>query len=160
MAPILTTVLTEIMKSLNSEEGIKPKVEGKKKDFSLDSDSDSAEDFVGFDIDNSFIDEKAAAIHALGNIALNCSSLVFPHMAQIIASLQEMCFYVHENIRYHVCLTLTQIGFGLQRHFSNQPDSDEPFEWVAGLPAKNQLRPEVLDFLKTYLYPHFGQLFQ
>lgn len=71
-----------------------------------------------------------------------------------------MTFYLHENIRYHVCLTLTQIGFGLQRHFSNQPDSDEPFHWEAGLPAQNQLRPEVLDFLKTYLYPHFAQLFQ
>lgn len=71
-----------------------------------------------------------------------------------------MTFYLHENIRYHVCLTLTQVGFGLQRHFSNQPDTDEPFHWVAGLPAQNQLRPEVLDFLKTYLFPHFQKLFQ
>jgi hypothetical protein len=89
MAPILSTVLTEIMKSLNSEDGIKPQLESRqKKDFSLDSDSDeSGDEVVGFDINNSFIDEKAAAIHALGNIALNCSSLVFPHMAAIITSL-------------------------------------------------------------------------
>jgi len=81
MAPILSTVLTEIMKSLDSEEGIKPQIETKAKDFSLDSDSEEGDEVVGFDIENSFIDEKAAAIHALGNIALNCSSLVFPHMA-------------------------------------------------------------------------------
>jgi hypothetical protein len=40
MAPILTVVLTEIMKSIKSEEGIKPQLDKKKKDFSLDSDSD------------------------------------------------------------------------------------------------------------------------
>jgi len=107
MAPIMTVVLTEIMKSIKSEEGIRPKIDKKKKDFSLDSDSDSGDEFVGFDLDNNFIDEKAAAIHALGNICLNCSSLVFPHMASIITDLQEMTFYVHENIRYHVCLTMT-----------------------------------------------------
>jgi hypothetical protein len=103
MAPIMTVVLTEIMKSIKSEEGIKPQLDKKKKD----SDSDSGDEFVGFDLDNNFIDEKAAAIHALGNICLNCSSLVFPHMASIITDLQEMTFYVHENIRYHVCLTMT-----------------------------------------------------
>ncbi len=62
---------------------------------------------VGFDIETSFIDEKAAAIHAIGNIALYCSSLVFPNLALVIASLLECGFYMHENIRYHVCLSLT-----------------------------------------------------
>lgn len=58
-------------------------------------------------------------MHALGNICLNCMTLVFPNLPVIIKSLQDMCFYMHENIRYHVCLTLTQIAFGLQRHFTN-----------------------------------------
>lgn len=107
MAPVLSTVLTEIMKSLASEDGIKPQTQTKQKDFSLDSDSDDGEQVVGFDIDTGFIDEKAAAIHALGNICLNCPSLVFPHLATIITQLQEVAFYLHENIRYHVCMTLT-----------------------------------------------------
>lgn len=52
MAPILETVLSEIMKSLTSEDGIKPQIEEKqKKDFSLDSDSDEeGDEVVGFDI--------------------------------------------------------------------------------------------------------------
>lgn len=129
MKPILKTVLEEVMKSLVSEEGIVPVVDEKKAgDFSLDSDSDDEEGQVtGLDIDTSFIDEKAAAIHALGNIFMNCSTLCFPNLAHIITSLEDMVFYVHENIRYHVCLTLTQIAFGLQRHFTNQPDTDEQF---------------------------------
>ena len=43
MAPVLSTVLTEIMKSLSSEDGIKPQTEKKQKDFSLDSDSEDDE---------------------------------------------------------------------------------------------------------------------
>ena len=62
---------------------------------------------MGFDVDTHFIDEKAAAIHALGNLALNCSSLMFPNLAVVVPALLECGFYMHENIRYHVCLTLT-----------------------------------------------------
>ena len=47
----------------------------------------------------------------------------------------ESGFYMHENIRYHVCLTMTQIAFGLLRLFTDQKDSDEKFLWRAGLPV-------------------------
>lgn len=98
-------------------------------------------------------------MHALGNICLNCMTLVFPNLPVIISSLQDIAFYMHENIRYHVCLTMTQIAFGLQRHFTNQPDTDEPFKWTAGLPAQNKLEPQVIEYLTTYLFPHFQSLF-
>lgn len=44
---------------------------------------------MGFDIDTHFIDEKAAAIHALGNISLNCSELLFPYLEKAVNSLME-----------------------------------------------------------------------
>jgi len=78
-----------------------------------DSDDDGEQKVSSIDIDQSFIDEKAAAIHALGNIFMNCSSLCFPNLPMIITTLKEMLFYMHENIRYHVCLTFTQIALGL-----------------------------------------------
>ncbi len=62
---------------------------------------------MGIDIDTNFIDEKAAAIHALGNIAMNCSGLMFPYLEKVVNALMEVGFYLHSNIRYHVCLTLT-----------------------------------------------------
>lgn len=81
MAPIFNIVMEQLMKSLESDEGIKPQVESKEKaDFSLDSDSEEGDQVVGFDIDTHFIDEKAAAIHAIGNISLNCSTLMFPYI--------------------------------------------------------------------------------
>jgi len=87
MAPILANVLKEILTSINME-AIMPVVEKPAGDFSLDSDSDEGEGVVtGVDIDQSFIDEKAAAVHALGNIFMNCSTLCFPNLPAMITGL-------------------------------------------------------------------------
>ena len=44
MAPIFNVVMEQLMKSLESDEGIKPQVESKEKaDFSLDSDSEEGD---------------------------------------------------------------------------------------------------------------------
>jgi len=77
---------------------------GKTKQFSLDSDSDEDE-VVGMDVDVNFIDEKAAAVHALGNLCLFCPSLLLPRLPEVLEVLSNLGFYMHENIRYHVCLT-------------------------------------------------------
>jgi len=108
MQPIFDTVITEIIKSIESEDGIVPQTKTKTPgDFSLDSDSDEGEELVGFDINNQFIDEKATAIHALGNISLNCSGLLYPYLEKTVKLILEFGGYVHMNIRYHVCLTIT-----------------------------------------------------
>lgn len=61
------------MNSCKSSSGIRQEVEEKPKEaFSLDSDSEDEADLVGMDVDVNFIDEKAAAVHALGNLCLFC----------------------------------------------------------------------------------------
>lgn len=83
MKPVLARVLEEILKTCVSEDGMKVVTENEgKKDFSLDSDSeeDDGDRVAGIDIDTSFIDEKSTAIHALGNIFMNCSTLCFPNL--------------------------------------------------------------------------------
>ena len=103
MAPIINVVIDEILKTCKSEEGVKQQVEEKTKDaYALDSDSDEGE-LVGIDVDVNFIDEKSAAVHALGNISLFCLDLLMPRMEEILAALSDISFYFHENIRYHVC---------------------------------------------------------
>ena len=84
---------------------MKPEIEPKPKEaFSLDSDSEEDEgELVGMDVDANFIDEKAAAVHALGNIGLFCSGLILPRLTEVIKVLSEIGDYFHENIRYHVC---------------------------------------------------------
>lgn len=125
MAPIFETVLNQIIKSIENEDGIKAQTKQKEtNDFSLESDSEEGEEVVGIDIDTNFIDEKSSAIHALGNIALHCPGLMLPHLEKVVNVLMEVGFYLHENIRYHVCLTLTQVAFGLLKFFTGRADND------------------------------------
>lgn len=161
MAPIFETVLNEIVKTCESEDGIKETTVAKDKaqGFSLDSDS-SDEEVVGIDVDHNFIDEKASAIHALGNMGLNCAGLMLPHLERVTKVLiDELGFYFHENVRYHVCLTLTQFAFGLLKLTTGKADSDDKYSWTAGLPVAQPLPNEVQEFLKSVLYPHFMRLF-
>jgi hypothetical protein len=96
------------------------------------------------DVDVNFIDEKTSAVHALGNISLFCTTLILPRMQEIIDVLGAISFYFHENIRYHVCLTYTQIAIGLLNHCTGNFDK---FVWKKGFPPQNSLPGQVLDFL-------------
>jgi hypothetical protein len=108
MAPIINQVIDEILNTIKSESGIKEEyIEKQKEAFSLDSDSEDERHLAGMDVDVNFIDEKSSAVHALGNIALFCTSLILPRMEEILDVLSFISFYFHENIRYHVCLSYT-----------------------------------------------------
>ena len=160
MAPIFETVLSQIIKSIESEDGIKAQTKEKPvDDFSLESDSEEGDEVVGIDIDTNFIDEKSSAIHALGNIALNCPGLMLPHLDRVVNVLMEVGFYLHENIRYHVCLSLTQISFGLLKFFTGRAENDQEHVWEAGLPLKMPFPEQVTEFLSKVVYPHFQKLF-
>ena len=139
MAPIIGVVLTEILFSCSSSSGMVPQHVPKEREnpaFSLDSDSSEGEELAGIDVDINFLDEKASAVHALGNIALNCASIILDRLPEVLQVLNEISFYFHENIRYHVCLTYTQIAVGLARHFAGSHDK---FIWKKGLPVANPL---------------------
>ena len=159
MAPIINVVLDEILKSCKSEAGMKPEIEPKPKEaFSLDSDSEEDEgELVGMDVDANFIDEKAAAVHALGNIGLFCSGLILPRLTEVIKVLSEIGDYFHENIRYHVCQTYLQIGVGIMRHFTG---FDEKFPWEKGLPVKKPLPSQVNEYLDQVVFPHYFNIFE
>jgi len=142
MAPIFELVLTETLKSCENEDGLTEQRAAKKSEgFSLDTDSDDEEEIVGMNVDYNFIDEKASAIHAIGNLGINCPALMLPHLGTVMKSLDDLGMYFHENIRYHVCLTLTQIAFGLLRLNTGKADSDEKNHWTPGLPVQQPLPP-------------------
>lgn len=58
-------------------------VEAEKDGFSLDSDSEDGGEIAGIDIDPAFLDEKCAAVHAIGNLGLHCSGLMYPHLERV-----------------------------------------------------------------------------
>lgn len=142
MAPIFPTIFAEILKSITNEDGVK-EGDTKKKvtegGFSLDSDEED-EALTDINIDVNFLDEKSSAIHTLGNLALYCPKIMMNHLEDAVNAILELGSYLHENIRYHVCLTLTQITFGLLKLYTSKDDadidSDNKFKWEAGVPLK------------------------
>lgn len=156
MAPLIPTIIEPILAVASADLAMKtaPKAA---KEFSLDSDSDD-EDVVGIDLEG--VDEKTSAIHAIGNIYLNCSALLEPYLERIVKVLKDLDGYCHENVRYHVCLSYTQIAFGLLRCHSGRPDSDDKIDWTPGMPTAQQLPPQVVTFLDQVLMPHFKELFE
>jgi hypothetical protein len=109
------------------------------------------------DVDVNFIDEKTSAVHALGNICLFCTTAILPRMQEIIDVLGAISFYFHENIRYHVCLSYTQIAMGLLRHNTG---SFEKLKWTKGFPVTAPLPGQVIDFLDQIVFPHYYKIFE
>lgn len=117
--PILAATETQIssVKVDNKEGGA---------EFDLDSEDDDDEEIM---MDLEGVDEQVAAVHALGNLSLYCSGIMQPHLERVCEALLKLSAYEHENVRYHVCLTLTQIGFGILRLSLGKQDSDDKIEW-------------------------------
>jgi hypothetical protein len=50
--------------------------------------------------------------------------------------------------------------FGMMRLASGDPNNDDKFDWTPGLPAKQKLPSNVVEYLNKVLYPHFNNLLQ
>ena len=104
MQVIFEPVVTEILTTLKKEDEFKETVEKKEeaKHFSLDSDSEG--DLVGLDFDVSQLDEKTAAVNALGIICCHSPKCAQPKMKEILETFETLQSYFHENVKFHVCL--------------------------------------------------------
>ena len=84
MAPIIPMILDTILESTETKIAGKEVEKGKKEDeFDLDSDEEDDEDGIMLQLDIEAIDEQVSAIHCLGNLCLNCSELMQPHLERI-----------------------------------------------------------------------------
>ena len=153
MAQILPIIIEPILESCETKVTSKDVEKPSTDTFDLDSESDDEYEMVG--VDNGDLDEQTSAIHCVGNLALNCSGLMQPYLDRALEKLSKIGDYAHENVRYHVCLTYTQIAFGQLRLHLGKQDSDEKLEWTPGLPAQESLPAPVKTFVDTVLIPHF-----
>jgi len=162
MGPIASKVVDQIIQTMHNDEGIeKVKVEKKKEAFSLDSDSaDEDSELEGMDVNIYFIDEKSAAIHCLGNLFLFCPGPLLGRLEEISKELLNMGFYFHQNIRYHVAMTLSQLAVGFCREQTGNHDYDRKFQWEKGYPVKQPLPEKVKQFLEQVVYPHYFKIFE
>ena len=160
MAPVFETVITEILKTCEKDEEFKETLNEKKEGqgISLDSDSEQGDGMMGINVDVNSLDEKSAAINALGIIAMNSPKLFQTKMKQVIETLEKLHFYFHENIKFHVVLAYEQIAIGLMK-LNGVMDADDKFNWTKGAPDASPLPAQVVELLNTIVFPYFWKLF-
>uniref|UniRef100_A0A7S3FVR3 Importin N-terminal domain-containing protein n=1 Tax=Strombidium rassoulzadegani TaxID=1082188 RepID=A0A7S3FVR3_9SPIT len=159
--PIVDQVLTQILKTCTQELEFK-KVEEKgdeaKQKFSLDSDSED-QALMGIDVDVNQLDEKTAAVNALGIICLHSPESVEPRMQEIVNALEGLQFHFHENVKFHVSLAYMQIALGLMKK-EGVINADDKFEWKKGTPAESPLPPKTTQYLNEIVIPYYFKLLE
>lgn len=156
--PIFEQILTEILKSCKEDAEmieVKNQKETSNK-FSLDSDSE--EEIAGMDVDVGQLDEKTAAVAALGFISKNAPNCAKTKMPVILETLEGLQFHFHENVKFHVCLSYTQIALGMMKQEGMMNDEDK-FEWKKGAPANSPLPEVVVLFINHTMMPYYFRLF-
>jgi hypothetical protein len=93
---IFDKIIVEVLKQCNVE--ITMGKDKKDKGFSLDSDSEDEE----VDVKLTELDEKASAIHALGELAKACPVKFIPHFQEAYQILEENYQFFYDNIRIQV----------------------------------------------------------
>ena len=101
--PYADQILEQALKSCETQEGTKIEV-GEADDD--DSEEDEEEGGV-YKVRTVFLDEKTAALHTLGNLAIACPSKIIAHMERIEKNFDILFDYFHENIRMQ-CVTTSQ----------------------------------------------------
>jgi len=67
---------------------------------------DNFEDAPTYSMTRSFVDEKQAALHALGTFAMSCPRAMIAHIPSCMPALQVTSQYVHHDVRAHSAYTL------------------------------------------------------
>jgi hypothetical protein len=130
--------MAEIIKTCQKDDEFQEKRKEKEPGISLDSDSADDDDLLGVNVDINSLDEKAAAVNALGIIGCNSPKLFQTKFKEVIDTLDKLQFYFHENIKFHVVLAYMQIVIGLMR-LNGAMDEDDKFNWKKGKPEDSPL---------------------
>lgn len=91
---IFDKILAEVLKSAEHDASVPHK-----KTFSLDEDSEPEDGYKMRDIKIPELDEKSAAIHALGALANACPLQFVPHFQQAYKILENNYQHFSENVR-------------------------------------------------------------
>lgn len=110
MEPYADQVIAQALKSCEMQEGTKVEVV---EDESESEDEDEANGV--YKVRTVFLDEKTAALHTLGNLALACPGKVLASMPRIEQNLDLLFDYFHENIRMQCVTTSQQIVEGISQ---------------------------------------------
>jgi importin-4 len=121
----------------------------KAKDLSLDTDSEDENDVKIVAEKATEHDEKAAAIHALGEFAKACSLKFVPYFETAYRLLDEHYQHFYNNIRIQVCHCYTNLTLGLVRSMNggNLPTIKK------GLPCVDRYPANLEEIFNTKVVP-------
>ena len=155
---ILDKITDFTFKIAESEKGVSYVDNGD--EFSLDTDSDDESSMdhknaTDMKVHMNFLDEKAAAIHAIGEFAQACPIQFKPHFEKAITLLQVTYNYFYENIRIQSVICLKNIAEGLVKSIYN---GNLPKYERGKLGLK--FPKEIHDFLFEVVYNRYMELMQ
>jgi len=102
-ASFLPNLIDFTLNIITSESGVKYEKKNKQNEFSLDTDSED-EDMnmrtaASMNVKMTYLDEKAAAIHAIGTFAQACPVQFASHFEKTILALESCHKFFYENVR-------------------------------------------------------------
>ena len=152
--PLLEKLVGFAFKSISSKDGMK-KVKEKTGDFSLDTDSENDEEELtpgaGVKVQMSWLDEKAAAIHALGEFATSCCKGFSPYYQETLKHLEEVADHFYANVRQQTVVCYKNLTEALVKvAFEGQLP-----QYECGLPCVQRLPAKIEEFIKIELLTKF-----
>lgn len=108
--PYVQKVVAEAIKSCESAEGME--MEGEAESSDEDSDSDKG---LNLKVRTVFLDEKTAAIHALGQVALACPNRLGDYLPKLLEVMETLWDYFHSIVREQTVTTYQQIVEALNK---------------------------------------------
>ena len=126
------------------------KVKEQTGEFSLDTDSENDEELTpgaGVKVQMSWLDEKAAAIHALGEFATSCCKGFSPYYEQALIYLDELADHFYANVRQQTVVCYKNITEALVK----VAFEGELPKYEYGVPCVQRLPDKIEEFIKIEL---------
>lgn len=160
LAPVFEQVMSTILETMNAEdqqEEVRDEKRDGAKGFSLDTDSEG-EGLIGMNVDIGQVDERSAAINALGIIAMHSPKLTANRMKDVLEAQERLHHHFHENVKFHVSQTYNQIALGMIRAHGLLDERDK-FNWTRGPASGCPLPSDVMQYLDRIVFPYYFSVF-
>ena len=108
--PYVQKVVAEAIKSCESSEGMELGGDAESSDDDEDSDKE-----LNLKVRTVFLDEKTAAIHALGQIALACPARLGDYLPKLLEVMESLWGYFHSIVREQTVTTYQQLVEALNK---------------------------------------------
>ncbi|OWF34795.1 Importin-4 [Mizuhopecten yessoensis] len=161
IGPYLENLITHMIGSLKSTEGVKAHVKvaeeqvsifneedfGEEEDISQEDDEEDDEQHIeGISVENAFVDEKEDTCCALGELAANSGAVFFPYLEKSFKEVTDMMDYPAQGVKRSASAALGQMCICVHKANTDSPTLDTQTALTAML---NTVVVKYLELIKT-----------